>query len=438
MRRGKLGGCLLPLLSLAALCGCTGWDASADRTVVIGGEQRIILDFVYAGGDSSTNLALGEVIGKFNASQKRIKVVGTPATGLITYDEYLKTKAAVGEFPDMLDMRDTQTYADAGRIVPLPEVVADLLDNPAAVNGKVYTAPLVVSSPLGILYNKSLFAQAGITEEPATWADFLGICRRLKEMGVTPLAVGGKDLWHMGFWQSFFMGNEVYADHPDWNRDRKAGKVHFSDDNVVRAMEDMTELWTGGYVNKDWLAAPDSQMASLLTSGKAAMLYEGSWMFNTVLETDPSFPLGFFAPRDREGRLVTVGKPAAQGISLTAKAAGSPEKVEAFTEFMTFFYRKDIYADYLRVTNGISGIKEPVAYDAPEATVKLMSILRDPQAVNVHYMHAYGGENRITTEFRDWLWRLMQQWLSTGSPDVKEAMRQADREFDRLQQAGKQ
>ncbi|MGG1555364.1 ABC transporter substrate-binding protein [Paenibacillus ferrarius] len=395
-------------------------------------DNKVTLEFIYAGGDSTTNQAIGETVDKFNGSQSRIKINATPATGLSTYDEYLKKKAAVGEFPDFLDMRDTQTYADAGKIVPLPQSVVDLLSDPAKVNGQVYTAPLVVSSPLGIIYNKKLFADAGITDEPRTWDEFLAICQKIKEIGVSPLVVGGKDLWHMGFWQSFFMNSYMFADNLDWNKDRKAGKVHFSDGNVVSAMKDMTELWTHGYVEKGWLTTPDYQVASVLVSGKAAMLYEGSWMFNTIKQADPDFQFGFFVPRDRKGRVITVGKAAPQGIALTVKGASDAAKVAAFTEFMAFFYRNDVYSHYLKITNGIPGTKQLQSYDAPEETQKVIQIMNDPLTIKTQYMHAFGGDNQVPTEFRDWLWKLTEQWLSTGNPSVEEAMKMADEEFDNM------
>jgi raffinose/stachyose/melibiose transport system substrate-binding protein len=423
------------LLTVAALlCGCS--SLSSPKPELEPAYTKLTLNFLYAGGDSATNQAIGETVDRFNKAQNRIQVVGTPGSGLATYDELLKTKLAVGEFPDFLDMRDTQTYADAGKIVPLPQEVVGLLNDPALVNDQVYTAPLVVSSPLGIIYNKDLFARLGIDKEPVNWDEFLDICRTIKASGISPLVVGGKDLWHIGFWQSFFMSNELFADNPNWNRDLKAGRVHFTDANVIRAMKDMTELWTRGYVNSSWFSTGDAQVASFLALGKAAMLYEGSWMFNTIKQANPEMHIGFFALRDRNGRLNIVGKPTPQGIALTAKAAADPEKLAAFTEFMKFFYRPDIYAAYLKTSSGIPATKTNVSYDAPEEMQRVLAVYRDPQAVKTTYMHAYTGDNQIPTEFRDWLWKLIEQWLSTGTPSVEEAMKLADDQFSRMTKTG--
>jgi len=421
------------LLSLSIFLSSCNKDFTLSSSLQEYTVNKIVtLDFIYAGGDATSNQAMGEVIDAFNKSHSHIKINGIPSiSGAPTYDEYLKRKVAVGEFPDIIDMWDTQTYAAAGKISPLPPEVVELLDDPAMVNSKVYTASMTARSPLGIIYNKEIFAKAGIMKEPETWEEFLEVCEKIKTLGITPIVVGGKDLWHMGFWQSFFMINGIFADHPNWNADRKAGKVHFTDANVVSSMKDMTELWTKGYVNEDWLRTPDSEVASILVSGKAAMVYEGSWMFTTIKQVDPHFKIGFFAPRDRQGRTVTIGKASPIGFAISAIAAEDPDKTAAFIEFMSFFYRNDIYTNYLRVINAISATKEKITYEATEEMQKLISIHNDPQTIKVLMMHEYWGENKIPNEFRDWLWKLTQQWLSTDDLSIEEAMMQADVVFER-------
>ncbi|EJW92714.1 Bacterial extracellular solute-binding, family 1, partial [gut metagenome] len=38
-------------------------------------------------------------------------------------------------------------------------------------------------------YNKDLFEQAGIEKEPTTWAEFLDVCQKLKDAGITPMTM---------------------------------------------------------------------------------------------------------------------------------------------------------------------------------------------------------------------------------------------------------
>lgn len=422
---------LIPVLLIVSIM----LSSCGRNAPIISKPQSITLSFIYAGGDPITNQVTGEMIDAFNNSQHEVTINATASTSEpSTYEDFLKMRLALGEFPDFVEMRDTQTYVDAGKLAPLPKEIIDLLDDPPLVNGSVYTAPLWTSSPLGIIYNKDIFAKAGILEEPQTWEQFLTDCQRIKELGISPIVVGGKDLWHMAMWQGFFLGNYLYADNQNWNADRKAGKVHFTDKNVVDAMKDMTELWTKGYVDKAWLKTPDSQVVSILVSGKAAMLYEGTWMFSAIKQANPQFKLGFFAPRDRQGRVITIGKSFPQGYALSAKAGMDPDKVAAFVSFMKFFYSKAHYTNFLKISNGVATTKEKITYDAPEEMQKVLKITKDPSTINVLQMHNYWGENSIPSEFRDWLWRLTQQWLSSGTPNIEEAMKQADEQFDKQAQ----
>lgn len=41
----------------------------------------------------------------------------------------------------------------------------------------------------GFFYNKDLFEQAGIEAEPATWEEFLDVCGKLKDAGITPMTM---------------------------------------------------------------------------------------------------------------------------------------------------------------------------------------------------------------------------------------------------------
>ena len=55
-------------------------------------------------------------------------------------------------------------------------------------------------------YNKELFAQAGV--DPAslsTWDGFLAGVKKLKDAGITPIALGGKDKWPAHFWWSYLV-----------------------------------------------------------------------------------------------------------------------------------------------------------------------------------------------------------------------------------------
>ena len=53
---------------------------------------------------------------------------------------------------------------------------------------------------VGLWYNKELFDKAGIKEVPKTWTEFLADVKILKDAGITPITLGGKDKWTGHYW----------------------------------------------------------------------------------------------------------------------------------------------------------------------------------------------------------------------------------------------
>lgn len=66
-------------------------------------------------------------------------------------------------------------------------------------NSKYYGVPYDFGV-VGFWYNKDLFKKAGIDAPPTTWDDLLSDVKKLKDAGITPIAIGEKDKWPGHFW----------------------------------------------------------------------------------------------------------------------------------------------------------------------------------------------------------------------------------------------
>src|SRR5665647_2075150 len=75
--------------------------------------------------------------------------------------------------------------------------------NAFSIDGKVYGMPTAVL-PGGIYYSQDLFDEAGISEPPTTLEDVNAAVSALKDAGVAPIALGGKDAWPAAHWYYFF------------------------------------------------------------------------------------------------------------------------------------------------------------------------------------------------------------------------------------------
>ncbi|MNI46431.1 Bacterial extracellular solute-binding protein [compost metagenome] len=194
-------------------------------------------------------------------------------------------------------------------------------------------------------------------------------------------------------------------------------------------MTDFKELFQTD-VNEGWLSTNDNQTASMLTSGKAAQLYSGTWMFSQIKEADPGFEYGFYALPDRSGKRNVVGLPSPTGWSLSAEAAKDTEKTEAIKEFIRFFFAPEPYSKFLAGINGLPSTKEKITYDTGEQMQEALKLMADPDVTKSLMINNWWGDNLIPPDFRNWFYKLLEEMILTDG-DVTEYMNRADREYDR-------
>ena len=119
----------------------------------------------------------------------------------------------------------------AGYLEPLYDVPEGYPeDNPGHLlisEGKVY-GKSSIRMMLGLGYNKELFEQYHL-DVPACWEDFTDCCRKLKESGVRPLVVGGKDATVLQYGVYQIAANRLYPDHPEYDKELREGEAKFTD-----------------------------------------------------------------------------------------------------------------------------------------------------------------------------------------------------------------
>ncbi|OMF29421.1 ABC transporter substrate-binding protein [Paenibacillus sp. FSL H8-0548] len=416
--------------------GATNSTTNTAETPTEAPKKDVSFTMAYATGDPSTKKAIETTIDAFTAKNPHIKIVNYSETTSSSYLDWLKTKDAVGQFPDLVEMRDTKVFVDAGKIVELPEDLKSLFSLLPEYEGKVYNAPITGTAPQGIIYSKKAYADAGVTELPKTYDEFLAIQEKIAATGISPIVVGGKDIFHMGFWTNFFFINEVYAKDADWNSKRTAKTASFTDAGMVQAVTDYKELFSK-YVDKGWLSTADNQTASILISGKAAQLYSGPWMFGQIEEADPSFEFGFYAIPDRSGEININALPSLAGWSLSTEGAKDADKVEAMSAFIKFFYEQEQYGPYLATVNGIPTTKAEITYETGEQMEEVLRLIADPSVKKYLGLANWFGDNAIPSQFRNWYYKLLQELVLTKG-DVTEYMKKADTEYDSNVKANQQ
>ena len=267
------------------------------------------------------------------------------------YKAALQTNVQAGDVPDLFQswgggvLRD---QVEAGAVQDITEPSAEYLDalSPGAaglfnIDGVQYGLPYN-QSIVGMWYNKTLFAEAGIDAPPATWAELLEDVQLLKDAGITPIAVGAGDKWPAHFWYSYLMVRLGGAE----GMNQIAADNNFSVPAVVGAGEHVAELvalepFQEGFLAATW-DAPDGESGVMASQG-AAMDLMGSWGLGAFRnqagladqpETPLPFEIGWFPFPEVEGGAGTPTDAFGGGDGFIVGKDAPPETVD-FLGFLT-------------------------------------------------------------------------------------------------------
>ncbi|HEV2581398.1 MAG TPA: extracellular solute-binding protein [Ktedonobacteraceae bacterium] len=298
MKRNRV---LLSLLAIMAIlmvaCGSGGNGSSGSGKVTINWWHINTADPLLSGWK---NLAY-EYMQSHPNVQINITVIGNDP-----FKTKLNTAMQAGTPPDIFQSWGggvLQQYAAAGL---LKDITPDLqtggwIDtfSPAALSlysyqNKYYGVPWDIGA-VGFWYNKDLFAKAGITQLPVTWADFVNVIKRLKAAGIAPIALGEKDEWPGAFYWEYFavrLGGKTAFD----NAYNHSGGS-FTDPPFVEAGNYLQQLVALHPFQNGFLGASYNDHQAIMGNGQAAMELMGQWApaNDASAATDKKGPnFGFF------------------------------------------------------------------------------------------------------------------------------------------------
>lgn len=191
---------------------------------------------------------------------------------------------------DMVKASDFEATANAGLIAACRAVSED---------GQLKSIPYQ-PFVFDYFYNPAIFAAAGVTAVPTTWAEFLDVCQKIKDAGYIPVTSDDAYIDCMfGYHLARYLGSDGVS------KVVKEG-LWAEEPAVLKAAQDYEELATKGYFSPTIASSvwPTNQNGEFALEGQAAMYLNGSWLPNEVKEmTDPDFVFGCFAYPTVEGGL---------------------------------------------------------------------------------------------------------------------------------------
>ena len=211
-------------------------------------------------------------------------------------DGRLQTALNSGDAPDLFMARGGGKLADmveAQQIMDITDVISDEtrtaygegIVNTFNVDGKVYGLPTSLL-PGGIYYSKDLFEAAGIEGTPTTMEELNDAVAKLKESGVEPIALGGKDAWPAAHWYYFFVLRACSQETIE-----NATSMDFSDPCWLEAGQQLKDFADTEPFNKGFLTTAAQQgagsSAGMLANHQAGMELMGAWNPGVIASLTP-------------------------------------------------------------------------------------------------------------------------------------------------------
>ncbi len=335
------------LISSLVLAACGGKAENGNNGGSAGGkqEQKTVTVFQFK---TEIVEGLNELKTAFEAEHPDIKLDIQTVGGGADYDAALKTKFASGEGPDIfsnngyakLDMwkERLEDLSDQPWVQDLVPLAAQAITS----EDKVYGLPLDLEG-FGFVYNKDLFAKAGVTTPPKTFSELEAAAKKLKEAGITPFANAYQEWWLVGS-----QGISVAFSNQD-NTDEFIKGLNEGTQSIVgnEHFENWAKLMqlTLDYGNKNPLTTDYNTQVTMFANGEAAMMQEGNWAQTMIDGITPNMNIGVLPmplsdDAEATGK-VTIGVPVNLVVNKDSKV-----KEEAKV-FLNWLVTSDIGKEYI-------------------------------------------------------------------------------------------
>lgn len=214
---------------------------------------------------------------KFEAKYPDVKV---KFEALTDYDGEVRIRMNTQDYGDVLLIPNSITPDQLPAYFEPLGTVADLgkkyrFVTEQSFSGKTYGLA-ITGNAQGFVYNKKVWAAAGITEAPKTPADFVAALQAIKaQTAATPLYTNYKDGWPLTQWEANRGAvsadpqavNKLAHDDAPWAE----GKEH----NIIDSL--LYDVVKGGLTEADPTTTNWENSKKLLGDGKIATMMLGSW-----------------------------------------------------------------------------------------------------------------------------------------------------------------
>lgn len=221
------------------------------------------------------------------------------------YPTLLKAKMNSGEVPDIFSStsgKEIDVYREWSYDLASESLVETMLPSVASAmasseeGGGVYGIA-IKGNYFGIVYNKDIFDEVGITEFPSTVSAMKEACKKISDAGYKPFTTGFNEWWvYKHVWQHFLAAAAK-------NADIDVATLVKSFENGEANIKDYPELYNNFFDfidlavqygdNKPLETALENEEAAFANKEAAMVIGQGAWIEADVLAINPDLKIGF-------------------------------------------------------------------------------------------------------------------------------------------------
>lgn len=136
-------------------------------------------------------------------------------------------------------------------------------------DGNLYTLT-TSESWHGVIYNKDIFKDLGITRLPTNQEEFLDVCNKIKSNGIVPVALNYKQSWIMSMWSDII----PYLYKMNFEKDILLNNKNIlgNDSPINKSLNLARNIYFNGYCEEDPLNYEWRQCKEDILDGKIAMI----------------------------------------------------------------------------------------------------------------------------------------------------------------------